>query len=143
MLNLGPKADDWWMIDFDEEKRWEKSRFWFDTVYIIVVVMIWLVVFPSLVIDTFKYMSLVSKEKEEDRMNICFICGHSRKEIEKYYSYKHHTEEIHNYWFYVYYIIYVLSKKDYTPLEKYVYEQVKQERLGWIPSLLIEYDFRK
>ena len=139
IVNIGPKIDDWWMIDIIEPYKIKTFRFWFDTMYIILVVMIWLVVFPSLIIDTFKYMSFISKIKEDDVKNICYICGYNRKEIEKIENYNNHISTKHNYWNYVYYIIFLINKPDRNLIEQYIYNQISNNKINWIPSILNNY----
>lgn len=130
--------DNYFLKDYLTDYSLSSGRFWYDNIYNIFVTSIYITLFPALIIDTFKYISMLAKQKQYDKQNICFICGNERKDIEKYQAFDHHINATHNYRNYIYYIIYILLKPqdELTTLQKYVLEEIKYKRYNWIPSLL-------
>jgi hypothetical protein len=137
--------DEFFLVDKTSEADIFDRRFAFDTVFTIFMKNIYIILFPALMIDTFKYMSNKAKTKHYDKLNICSICNFDRKEIEQHTNYNEHIYVSHNLWNYVYFIIYILSKpqNELNTLQKYLLYQINNNRHNWIPSKSGGYDIAK
>ena len=123
----------------DDNSEGKITRYLLDISYTII--MVWLVfqMVSGLIVDTFKNLRNDSDEIENDKKNICFICGLDRENIEKYYlgkdGFNKHLEDhkITNYLFYIFY----LEEKDhneYTGIESYVKDEIDKESIAWFPQ---------
>jgi hypothetical protein len=130
-------TDTFFLIDKTNKDPIFDTRFLFDTFYNILMIGIYIVLFPALMIDTFKFMSNKAKINTYDKLNVCSICNYDRREIE--YNSANYNEHIyikHNLWNYVYFITYLLSKptNELNTLQKYLLYQINNNRHNWIPS---------
>lgn len=131
LMNIGTKVDDPWL---NQKEELYTTRLLFDNLYIYIVVLIWLVVFPSLIIDSFKLMSYEYQKKLDDIQNVCLICGVNRRDVYKD-NFEDHINEKHNYWLYIYYIIYILDLKERNIIENIIYDKIMMSEIDWIPQI--------
>lgn len=78
-------------------------------------------------IDTFAELRDQRQKIEDDKRNLCFICGVDRQSLEKNgEEFEVHIKQKHYLWNYIYYI-YILEKKDsteYTGLEYWISDKI-------------------
>jgi inositol 1,4,5-triphosphate receptor type 3 len=88
------------------------------------------------IIDKFAALRDQKKAIDDDIQNVCQICSLNREVFEKYTKgFVHHVTEVHNPWYYVYYL-YGLRKKDsteYDSMESYVANMQEDESTDWFP----------
>lgn len=80
--------------------------------------------------------------RDDDLMNVCFICGHDREVFEKEgISFDKHIKFEHDPRKYVYYLIYLRSKPEdeFDGIEEYVFRQYEKKKTTWIPIGETEY----
>ncbi|EGR27925.1 MIR domain protein [Ichthyophthirius multifiliis] len=116
------------------------GRFFFDNIFMILLMVIMLNIVAGIIIDQFGELRDTLKSYNEDLQNKCFICGFSREQIEKdsnqNQNFKSHIKDDHYMWNYLYYISYISDKKttEYTGIESYVYNKLQKEEITWFPS---------
>jgi hypothetical protein len=137
-------TDYFFLVDKTNKDKLFDIRFFFDIFYLIFMT-IYVILFPALMIDTFKIMSRQAKRDNYDKLNTCSICNYDIKEIECFADYHEHIFIKHNLWNYVYFIIYLLSKSknELNTLQKYLLYQIINNRHSWIPSKSNGYDITK
>eukprot|EP00828_Plagiopyla_frontata_P048512 TRINITY_DN931_c0_g1_i2.p2 TRINITY_DN931_c0_g1~~TRINITY_DN931_c0_g1_i2.p2 ORF type:complete len:237 (-),score=42.50 TRINITY_DN931_c0_g1_i2:215-925(-) len=112
-------------------------RFFYDNIFFIILMIIMLNILLGIIIDQFSTLRENEKNYQEDKNNICFICGFDRETLEKLGNkgYTHHIKEDHNLWKYLFFIAYLREKEEteYTGLESYVAEQLEKQEIGWFP----------
>ena len=59
------------------------GRFFFDNLYNIIILIIFMQIFSGIIIDTFGSLRDLQQIKNKDRDEICFICGFSREEFDR------------------------------------------------------------
>ena len=78
----------------------------------------------------------VWKWKDDDLINICFICGYSRDVFEKEgISFDKHIKFEHNPSQYVNFLVYLRQKNkdEFDGTEEYVYTQYIKKKTNWVP----------
>jgi hypothetical protein len=120
---------EWSDIEGDFETRnffW--NRYVFDLTFFIIINMLFMKMLFGIIIDTFKELSENKKERDLDIKTKCYICGLTKKEIEKLSpvpnSWHRHVKKVHNVYDMLFYIIKVKDEplEDCDFLEKYVKE---------------------
>ena len=112
------------------------ARFFFDFSFFIIVVVILLNIVFGIIIDTFRDLRQYLHRKEKDILTVCFICGLNIDELErKNKNFEQHTEEDHNIWNYVYYMIglELTNRNDMNAINSEVYEKIKKMEISWFP----------
>ena len=90
----------------------------------------------GIIIDTFGDMKEEEEERLDDMHNICFICGDSKEDIQKFCDYTTHMFVDHNMWHYVWYIAYITQHKkkdEYDGIEQYVKQCLDANNYSWFP----------
>ena len=105
--------------------------------FFLVIVLLLNVVF-GMIIDSFGNLRDENKIYQEDKKNVCFICGINRDEYERVASFDVHVEQEHNPKNYLYYLIYVCQKEKVsaihlTDIESYVFSLYSAKENKWIP----------
>ena len=70
--------------------------------------------------------------------NLCFVCGQNIKVLDKIQGgFKTHVNQVHNVWNYIFYISYLMDKKEteLTGFESYVKEKIDEKDISWFPIL--------
>jgi len=112
------------------------TRFVFDVIYFIIIILIFLNVFFGIIIDTFGELRGACSEKEEDMKNVCFICSIDRTTFERNGTgFEIHTSVEHNLWHYLYYMVFIKTKdvSEFTGIEQYVYNMIQDKDIAWFP----------
>jgi len=121
---------------------WDKertSRFIFDNLANIILVIIMLNIVSGIIIDTFGLLREIQEEKTADKEGRCFICGLSKeifdRQADSSYSFTVHTKKEHYMWNYVFFIAYLRDKDstEYTGIESFVDEKIKNIDFSWFP----------
>jgi len=121
------------------------SRFVFDNLYFLLVMIIMINIVAGIIIDNFGTLREEEKEFRFDIQNICFVCGHDRETLEKANDaqggvggtgFINHIRKDHYLWNYLFYIAYIQDKEktEYTGLESYIAEQIENEEISWFPT---------
>ncbi|KRW98640.1 hypothetical protein PPERSA_00228 [Pseudocohnilembus persalinus] len=110
----------------------------YDFLYNFIILVLVLEMLSGIIIDTFGELRSENEEKEKDRKNYCFICGLNRRDLDHLsakQSFNEHTSIKHNMWNYLYYIAYIKDKPstNYTGIETYVAECLKNNDISWFP----------
>jgi len=82
-------------------------RFWIDNWFAILDLMLVLQMLCGIIVDTFLSQREKNKEMEEDKNNVCFICGLDKIAISKYYTqseykFNEHIKLDHYLWNYMF-----------------------------------------
>lgn len=93
------------------------TRFMFDNIYNILILVIFMQIFSGIIIDTFGSLRERDAIKQEDKSQICFICGYDRESFDRKSDggFNIHIKNEHNIWEYIFLIGY-LKDKDYNEL---------------------------
>lgn len=93
--------------------------------------------FSGIIIDNFSALRENQEQLEEDKKNVCFICGLNRNFLNKLYGneegYSEHIKLDHYYWNYLFLIINLLKKKNLSGIDFYIFNNFKSETHIWIP----------
>ena len=112
------------------------SRYFFDLfVFIIVNVMGMNIIF-GIIIQTFAQMRDMLNEKNNNMLNVCFICSVDRNELDKTTEgFDFHTQTDHNTWNYLYFLYYLRRKPqaDYSGIEQDVSRRISKDDISWFP----------
>lgn len=105
--------------------------------YVIIILMLLNFIF-GMIIDAFVELRNRKNRVDEDKKNVCFICGIQRSEYERYANFDRHIEEEHNHWHYIAYLLYLRHKSvaeptETTDTENYVLSKYLEKDSIWIP----------
>jgi hypothetical protein len=112
------------------------SRFFLDMLFHLIVKGIIIVFMAAIVIASYINYNETNNKMEYEKKNICFICNINRDVfLRNKICFNKHIKKIHNKLDYIYYIIYLLTKKrnDLRKIDKYVLEKFIIGDLFWIP----------
>jgi hypothetical protein len=112
-------------------------RFFFILGFFIMVIVILLSIMFGIVIDTFGGLREKAHETENDMMNVCFICGASRDELEKQsVNFKKHISGEHYLWTYAEYMIGLqfIDPQETNAVNSYVIGMISKKNISWLPS---------
>ena len=118
----------------------------YDLSFFFLVIILLLNVIFGMIIDSFGDLRDQKNAYDEDRKNICFICGIERGEYERKANFDIHVKQEHNPENYIYYLVYLLEKErtsaiNLTDIESYVATSYHAKENRWIPigrSLTLE-----
>ena len=114
------------------------SRFFFDDLFNIIIMIIMMNIIQGIIIDTFAVLRAETEKNTNDRETKCFICGKEKEYIERCTNrpFRYHCVYEHNEWNYIYFLAYLKHKEstDYSGIESYVSELVKKKEISWIPQ---------
>ncbi len=92
------------------------------------------------IIDEFKSLRDEAQKIEADISSSCIICSEKVEDIERKSgkTFAYHMCYVHNAWFYLMFIGYLMQKPklDFSGIESYVHNCVKAENIGWLPYSL-------
>ena len=124
-------------VDYIKEPSKYIGRFFFDFLFFIMILIVILNVVFGIIIDTFRELRIEHHKEEYDKINVCFICGKERDELEKEsINYINHINEEHNVWNYVYYIIGLkfIDIQDANAINSYAMKKIENKEISWIPA---------
>ena len=108
---------------------WSNPRFWIDNWFAIIDWTLVIQMFCGIIIDTFLSQREANKEMEDDKNNVCFICGLNKNELNKCYSgsefgFNEHIRLDHYFWNYMFAIFNVTldDNPDIIVLDKIIKE---------------------
>ncbi|KAL4466941.1 hypothetical protein ABPG74_010538 [Tetrahymena malaccensis] len=113
-------------------------RYFFDLSFFMIINIMFLNFIFGIIIDTFAQLRDEKQKKEEDKNNVCFICGLSRNEFDKVPGgFTIHIEKQHQLWYYVYYIYHLKCKDstEYNGVESYIQDLLNKQQTTWFPLL--------
>lgn len=112
--------------------KWDFIKFLYDSVYFVFFALLFTNIVSGIMIDTFAELRDSRQKIEDDKKNMCFICGLERVQLEKNQEvFETHVRDKHFLWNYIFYM-YSLSKKDsteYTGLEYAISDMIHKESI--------------
>lgn len=114
------------------------TRFMFDDLFNIIIMIIMLNIIQGIIIDTFALLREESDKNTLDRETKCFICGREKEYIERCTNrpFRYHCVYEHNEWNYIYFLAYLKKKAstEHTGIESKISELVEKKEISWIPQ---------
>ena len=115
-------------------------RFWIDNLFAIIEIILILQMVAGIIIDSFSALRQGQGEVDEDRYNVCLICGLHRTELNKLYGneegYNEHIKMDHYFWNYMFLVFNLLMKnpKELMGIDQLIFKMYKENQsTGWIP----------
>ncbi|CAK9096851.1 4 [Durusdinium trenchii] len=112
------------------------TRFTFDYVYNLVIILIMAAIISGIIIDTFADLREEQKTIQDKMKSSCFICSLSKSELErKRVKFENHILKDHYMWAYARFLLY-LDETDPAELngpESYVKQQIKENNTSFFP----------
>ena len=133
-------------LAFKDNESYFMGMFFFQFIFYIFMIVIMLAVIGGSVIDTFAELRDKSREALNDLNNICFICNGTRDQIEKGGEvFEEHTENVHNIWNYVDYMIGLkfVDPQDTNAINTFVINQIQNKKISWFPSFVERDDYQQ
>lgn len=115
-------------------------RWFVDTSYFIIVILMLLNIIFGIIIDTFSSLRNNKNARLADTEGVCFICGISKQTFDrasdKPDGFKTHVKLDHNMWNYLYFIFFLWEqdKDDDDGLEQYVRRAIEADEITWFPQ---------
>lgn len=112
------------------------ARLFFDMVYFLILVVLMLELVFGIIIETFRELRIEEHRSHFDKMNICFICGVSKDDLEKdKKNFVEHCEKDHNVWNYVNYMVRLKfsNPHDLNAINSYTLELINKKNITWFP----------
>nr|CCC92047.1 conserved hypothetical protein [Trypanosoma congolense IL3000] len=128
--------------DVMEDVSWSSAtlipRLSYDLIFFALVNVVFLNIMFGIIIDTFGELRDSRRERENDLMSTCFICGLDADTLEKGQvgGFGAHVGQAHNMWMYLYFTHYLRHKNpdDFTGQESYVHEKIQRNDLSFFPD---------
>lgn len=112
------------------------ARFFYEMVYFITQTVLFQGMLFGIVIEAFSELRNKEQKIENDKKEICFICGIDKVSCEKNgQKFNNHVEKEHNMWTYVEYILGLrfIDIQETNAINSYVMEKIEKKELGWFP----------
>jgi len=112
-------------------------RFLYDLIYFFFIKIILTNILFGIIIDTFHELKEIEARDDDDKKNVCYLCGLRRHHLEKNgKNFDFHCSKEHNIWNYLYFFFYLrnLQKEDMNGLESYIYDLVEKNEIGFFPQ---------
>ena len=91
--------------------KWDPRKFFYDTLYFVFFALLFTNIISGIMIDTFAELRDKRQTIDDDKKNLCFICGIDRVTLEKQQEdFEDHIKNKHFLWNYAFYL-YCLKKK--------------------------------
>lgn len=122
---------------FTRDPRYYLGRFFYEVTNFISVNFIILSIIFGIIIDAFVELRDRSLRDANDKINVCFICGASREQLEKKRkNFNEHIKKRHDLWTYVDYIIGLkfVDVQETNAVNSYVIKQVEKKQIAWFPA---------
>ncbi|RHY34188.1 hypothetical protein DYB32_001092 [Aphanomyces invadans] len=119
------------------------ERLVYDLAFYIIILLLLINLIMGIIIDSFTSLREASEKKQEIESSICLVCTDTKDDIEYRgilmgvtNSFKKHTEEEHNLWNYLFFIMYLESKPatDLNGTESFVRQKLLAKEMSWIPK---------
>jgi len=124
-------------ISYRRNSEMYMLRLFFDLTYYIIIVVLMLNIVFGIIIDTFRELRINQQKQEYDKLQVCFICGAERDDLEKEcVNFENHRIQEHNTWNYVYYVIGLkfMDVQDMNATNSYVMEKIENKNISWFPT---------
>jgi len=112
------------------------TRFGFDYIYNLVIILIMAAIISGIIIDTFAELREDQKNIEDAMKSSCFICSLSKSELErKRVKFEQHILKDHYMWAYARFLLYLdeTDPSDLNGPESYVKQKIKENNMGFFP----------
>ena len=113
------------------------SRFFFDILFHIIIILIMTNLIFGIIVDSFADLRNKNNELIYDKLNVCFICQMTRDSaMNKNIDFDMHRETVHNLWNYVYFLTYlhINNQNNFKMLESAVWNKIHKMDTSWIPT---------
>ena len=124
------------IISFKNNYGYYLRQFFFDMLFFLFINMIFSNVFLALITDAFTEMRELAWKKENDKVNVCFICGLSTSDcINQNIEFNKHIQE-HSKWKYINFIAKMILEED-VELDNeqyYIWNLLKKKNINWLPN---------
>lgn len=138
-LNLGLRngggiGDSMDLLELEDPKFGYKLVF--DISYFMLINIVSLNIIFGIIIDTFAELRDAQNTRDDDLINVCFICGYGRDVFEKEgISFDKHIKFDHNPIQYINFLIYLRQKPkdEFDGTEEFVYTQYVKRKTNWVP----------
>ncbi|ETW03648.1 hypothetical protein H310_05045 [Aphanomyces invadans] len=119
------------------------ERLMFDLAFYIFILVLLINLIMGIIIDSFTSLRESSERKLEIEMNTCLVCNDAKDDIEYRgvlggltNNFKRHTEEEHNLWNYLFFIMYLDSKPSTSMngTESFAYQKLLAKDMSWLPK---------
>jgi len=91
----------------------------------------------GIIIDTFHVLKEIESRDEDDKKNVCYLCGLKRDYLQKNGKrFDIHCAKEHNIWNYLYFFFYLkdLPIEDMNAIESYIFELIETSEIGFFPQ---------
>ena len=126
-------------VSYTHEQSLYIGKFLFVLLYFIILIVILLAIVFGIVIDAFSELREEHSRIDNDKMNICFICGDSRSNLEKDGNlFSIHYEKDHNIWNYIDYMIglKLVDVQETNAINSYVIDLIEKKSIAWLPAVV-------
>ena len=116
-------------------------RFFYDVSFFFLVNVILMSIMFGIVIDNFTELREKSYKKENDKNNVCFICGAQRSDLEKdNINFNKHVNVDHSLLDYFNYIIGLkfVDQQETNAINSYVIKLLETKSISWIPAYTLK-----
>jgi len=134
ILFAGDYANTLGGLEYEHHKH-ETWRMVFDLAFFLVVTVCLMNMVFGIMIDTFATLRDEQADKNDQRLNYCFVCCHHRSMFDSHSKFQHHRDSEHNVLDYLYFVVAVLETDadDRNGYETYVYGMIESQKSEWLP----------
>jgi len=122
---------------YSDHKSLVQGRLIFDLIFFFLINLIVLNMILGIIVDTFKQLREESIIYENDKKNVCYICGLTKLKMRVFnIDFDDHTNNEHNMWNYAYFFIKLLYLKDLdkNSFELHVYNLLNNDNYSFFPE---------
>jgi hypothetical protein len=123
-------------ISFINHPGYYMTRFFYEIGFFITVIVILLSIVFGIIIDTFAELREHSREIDDDIVNVCFICGARKDDLEKErVNFTKHVHTDHDLWNYSIYVIGLkfVDPQETNAINSYVINMLNEKSIAWFP----------
>ncbi len=124
-------------MPFVDNEGYFIGRLIYEVLFFIVMIVILLAVVFSSIIDTFAELREQTSHINKDKINVCYICGAKRDQLEKdSKNFDNHVNVDHSLWTYAEYIIGLkfVDPQETNAINSYVIEMIENKKISWFPT---------
>lgn len=124
-------------VDYDRSWHYVLKRMLYDNAYNIVLCLVMINIVFGIMLDTFSELRDTEVKRQEDQNTKCTICHIDSSTFDRRSEggFSRHTEQDHNMWDYVYFIVWLQKKNptERTGMESYMSQMIFEEDPGFFP----------
>ena len=112
------------------------GRFFYDFLFFLIIAVIMLNIIFGIIIDTFAELRELNQKIQDDKNNVCYVCGAKRDDFNKgNKNFDEHVGEEHCIWNYVEYMIGLkfVDVQDTNAINSYVIDMINEKNISWLP----------